>query len=1162
MEKNDLEQFTHLKRDIRTLVDTKLDNVLMKNESQHEIDISHSKRSSIFNQDFNKFQSQRDSEQPQRSQVKEIKSGLQRHVKYESFCKMTPTSSGRFDNNYTSENLMDGNISNLAHNSKIQPLIPSLKGTLKKTIQKKTHYHEEDKEVRTKARKFACNNTPDKAINNYIITKDDDGKNFNTFDADKNFLNSNQPIINQHTKNPSESGMNTLTTKSPACAMTVNINDTEENDYKKRNYDSTQIYYDQKWYVDKIFENLYQNISQGQYDSSNDFRIKTIVPILMLIKSFGTLSSTGFLERDQETIRKIYRILLFARPQSYEEVVNYLFPDKDSNGKSTVWKHKMIRKSDILSGLATSPPKNEVEANLIHDFLCTICKNQSLECKHNMVSTKKLKWGWFDILNGMNIERIKLTRDDYQVMSKYHMIKSNYHFIELSRDTSSVSYNDNQNEEERFILSKTKIDLESKKKHSKKSLRKIVPYVPSPKKESSREGSPENNKDSSVKSSGSQESVAIKEDKNIFSFASYASMGSGKRSSRKCISPKKSVELSSKKLLKVHSSFKPQNSQQEPADSSDEACLICGEFLEAHHEDYNTDISDIMVKFQQASKKIDQNKFLEEIRSEDQSELDLKRDMRSSQMNSINHSTENFKSNRVKEQHSFIKDIGKAFNLTNLRKHPNSPKIQNKLPDLRESKSHMVDFNVPKKRNSQIRPNSNFSLKQARMLLKYARKDGISRNDLLQESKSGENTVSVLYCYNLLEKVSNSEECKDEEKSFKPIGPQGLSKFAPKELESSDTEKEIHQEDTCELCSEKSKEIVTLPCGHKLCKQCFISMVEGRLDSLNVMQTVRSIAKNTPQKKENWINLACPFYVIENPRWLKSELISINQPGNIQLNKDEIVKNDKKFDLNFDICIQPDLIEERFICDNVERAQRIRYFRLKAHIRSHLLVFKEMCVENMGIYSECSNCHPLFQDSQEGSTQARSKTKNRYCYNCLHLRDFSDAFEQHLEDYYEFQIYPQICPNCYKICAYSQNYTIDCPECQKSYCFKCGLPWTDGHYNPFSNNSGFCQKIRRSRKRIQTTDLDEIKFSKLTKVASVLSSLVLIPLFCVTLFPFIMAASKIMNRTPYYREQRRNPVVKCLKKSSLFLLYYLLILIMFPMTSVYIFVCLIEFLCS
>lgn len=46
--------------------------------------------------------------------------------------------------------------------------------------------------------------------------------------------------------------------------MTVNVNDTEENDDKKRNYDSNQTYYDQKWYIDKIFENLYQNISQDR----------------------------------------------------------------------------------------------------------------------------------------------------------------------------------------------------------------------------------------------------------------------------------------------------------------------------------------------------------------------------------------------------------------------------------------------------------------------------------------------------------------------------------------------------------------------------------------------------------------------------------------------------------------------------------------------------------------------------------------------------------------------------------------------------------------------------------------------------------------------------------------------------------------------------------
>lgn len=45
------------------------------------------------------------------------------------------------------------------------------------------------------------------------------------------------------------------------------------------------------------------------------------------------------------------------------------------------------------------------------------------------------------------------------------------------------------------------------------------------------------------------------------------------------------------------------------------------------------------------------------------------------------------------------------------------------------------------------------------MLVKYARKDGISRNDLLEQSKSGENSVSVLYWYNLLDKVqADSEE--------------------------------------------------------------------------------------------------------------------------------------------------------------------------------------------------------------------------------------------------------------------------------------------------------------------------------------------------------------------------------------------------------------------
>jgi len=52
---------------------------------------------------------------------------------------------------------------------------------------------------------------------------------------------------------------------------------------------------------------------------------------------------------------------------------------------------------------------------------------------------------------------------------------------------------------------------------------------------------------------------------------------------------------------------------------------------------------------------------------------------------------------------------------------------------------------------------SDFSLKKTRMLLKYARKDGISRKDLLRQSNDEENTVSVLYCYNLFEKSREVE---------------------------------------------------------------------------------------------------------------------------------------------------------------------------------------------------------------------------------------------------------------------------------------------------------------------------------------------------------------------------------------------------------------------
>ena len=69
----------------------------------------------------------------------------------------------------------------------------------------------------------------------------------------------------------------------------------------------------------------------------------------------------------------------------------------------------------------------------------------------------------------------------------------------------------------------------------------------------------------------------------------------------------------------------------------------------------------------------------------------------------------------------------------------------------------MLTFRNSPEVGRKIRAGTNFSLRQTRMLLKHARKDGISRNDLMQYSKSNDNTVSVLYCYNIYNFDDESE---------------------------------------------------------------------------------------------------------------------------------------------------------------------------------------------------------------------------------------------------------------------------------------------------------------------------------------------------------------------------------------------------------------------
>lgn len=48
-----------------------------------------------------------------------------------------------------------------------------------------------------------------------------------------------------------------------------------------------------------------------------------------------------------------------------------------------------------------------------------------------------------------------------------------------------------------------------------------------------------------------------------------------------------------------------------PDEASEDIWIICGDFLEHHHEDYNIDLIDIMTKFEKALRQTDKLKFVD-----------------------------------------------------------------------------------------------------------------------------------------------------------------------------------------------------------------------------------------------------------------------------------------------------------------------------------------------------------------------------------------------------------------------------------------------------------------------------------------------------------------------------------------------------------------------